>query len=368
MNERHVHTRMLSLFSLEADHHLLIRLLESQSRKKEWSWLTSFIRLIICIFTLHSSKAAYTYTKWTPNKHSSANLVCLPNGFVKNCLTSTNGECEQTNRHTVIGAKQTSLMFAQFTNIRGNATKCERKHSPSLVCFCCTIHISPILGNECVCSVFVWYMCTRLKADHPGWISWSSYCGRAFKGIEEIGILFLFQINVFALMNQRSIMCIKSPANCINKSLRRGNKNGQRIQNCMVGNADSVHNDTKISHWMMQYKRRYVSVNNLQDIMPFSARMRILAIKIYFKTKSYVIVQVRTWCECKASWKLRHSVVWWSEITHQEFLWNTNMDASVNVGMQGETTHFLCKVITRRSKALLQISRCSRYAPSWKKS
>ncbi len=43
------------------------------------------------------------------NEHSSANLVCLTNGFVKNCLASIHGECEQTNHHTVIGAEQTSF-------------------------------------------------------------------------------------------------------------------------------------------------------------------------------------------------------------------------------------------------------------------
>ncbi len=31
------------------------------------------------------------------NEHSLANLVCLSNGFVKNCLVSTHGECEQTS-------------------------------------------------------------------------------------------------------------------------------------------------------------------------------------------------------------------------------------------------------------------------------
>ncbi len=37
----------------------------------------------------------YTYTKRTPNVHSSVNLVCLSNRFVKNCLASTHGECKQ---------------------------------------------------------------------------------------------------------------------------------------------------------------------------------------------------------------------------------------------------------------------------------
>ncbi len=33
-----------------------------------------------------------------PNKYPSANLVCLPNGFVKNCLASTYGKCEQISQ------------------------------------------------------------------------------------------------------------------------------------------------------------------------------------------------------------------------------------------------------------------------------
>ncbi len=43
------------------------------------------------------------------NEHSSANLLCLPNGFVKNCLVSTHGECMKTNHHTVIGVEQISF-------------------------------------------------------------------------------------------------------------------------------------------------------------------------------------------------------------------------------------------------------------------
>ncbi len=38
-----------------------------------------------------------------------SNTRRLPNGFVKSCLPSTHGECEQTNRHTAIGAEQTSF-------------------------------------------------------------------------------------------------------------------------------------------------------------------------------------------------------------------------------------------------------------------
>ncbi len=32
-----------------------------------------------------------------PDKYLSANLVCLSNGFVKNCLVSTHDECEETS-------------------------------------------------------------------------------------------------------------------------------------------------------------------------------------------------------------------------------------------------------------------------------
>ncbi len=35
--------------------------------------------------------------------------MCLPNGFVKICLASTHDKCKQTNRHTLIGAEQTSF-------------------------------------------------------------------------------------------------------------------------------------------------------------------------------------------------------------------------------------------------------------------
>ncbi len=84
-----------------------------------------------------------TCTKWTLNEHASAKLVCLSNGFVKNCLTSTYGECEQTNRHAVIGAEETSFDIRSITDIRGNGTEWKRRHSPSLLRFCCTIHVYP---------------------------------------------------------------------------------------------------------------------------------------------------------------------------------------------------------------------------------
>ncbi len=41
----------------------------------------------------------------------------------------------------VIGAEKTSFDIRLITNIQGNATKCERKHSTSLIRFCPTIHI-----------------------------------------------------------------------------------------------------------------------------------------------------------------------------------------------------------------------------------
>ncbi len=53
-----------------------------------------------------------------PNEHLSANLV-LQNGFIKNCLESTLGECKQTNRHTVVGAEKHPLRFAQLPTFEG---------------------------------------------------------------------------------------------------------------------------------------------------------------------------------------------------------------------------------------------------------
>ncbi len=48
------------------------------------------------------------------------------------------------------------LTFVQFTHIRENATECEQRHSPSLVRFCCTVHISPFYVNECVHLAYVY--------------------------------------------------------------------------------------------------------------------------------------------------------------------------------------------------------------------
>ncbi len=47
-----------------------------------------------------------------------------------------------------------------------NTSKHEQRYLPLLVHFRCTIHISTIQANECVCSVFVCYMCISLKAAY----------------------------------------------------------------------------------------------------------------------------------------------------------------------------------------------------------
>ncbi len=54
-----------------------------------------------------------------PNEHLLANSVCLPNGFVKNCLASTHGECEQTNHHIVTVLNKHPLTFAQLLTSEG---------------------------------------------------------------------------------------------------------------------------------------------------------------------------------------------------------------------------------------------------------
>ncbi len=48
------------------------------------------------------------------------------------------------------------LTFAQFTNILGSTGQCRGRHLPLFVSFRCTT-------NKSICSVFVWYMCMRLK-------------------------------------------------------------------------------------------------------------------------------------------------------------------------------------------------------------
>ncbi len=54
-----------------------------------------------------------------------------------------------------LARKKYPLTFAQFTDIGGNATKCERRHSPSLVRFYCTIHISHFREtNAFICRLF----------------------------------------------------------------------------------------------------------------------------------------------------------------------------------------------------------------------
>ncbi len=45
----------------------------------------------------------------------------------------------------VTGTEQTSFDNHSVTDIQGDATKCERRHSPLLICFCHTIHILVVL-------------------------------------------------------------------------------------------------------------------------------------------------------------------------------------------------------------------------------
>ncbi len=59
---------------------------------------------------------------------------------------------------------------------------------------------------------------------------------------------------------------------------------------------------------------------------------------------------------------LSHSLVRGCEVTHQEFLWNINLNTLANVGAQGELTHFMRGVISRQFVVLQQISRWSCHA------
>ncbi len=90
----------------------------------------------------HDPKAMYIYQTKAERTFVSK-FGMLPNEFIENCLMSTHGEYEQTNHHTVIGAEQTSFDIRSITNIRGNATEYERRHLPSLVRFCYTVHKYP---------------------------------------------------------------------------------------------------------------------------------------------------------------------------------------------------------------------------------
>ncbi len=72
-----------------------------------------------------------------PNEHSSANLLRLPNGFVKNCLASTHGECRADKSPHSHWCWTNILWLRSISDIRGNATKCEWRHSSLLISFCC---------------------------------------------------------------------------------------------------------------------------------------------------------------------------------------------------------------------------------------
>ncbi len=77
------------------------------------------IRSELCYFWTNFVKPRTHILNEHQTEHLLANLVCLPNGFVKNCLASTYGKCEQTNCHTVIGAEQTSFDVYSVINIDG---------------------------------------------------------------------------------------------------------------------------------------------------------------------------------------------------------------------------------------------------------
>ncbi len=76
----------------------------------------------------------------------------------------------------VNSTEQTSFDIRSVTNIRGNATECERRHLPSPIFFCRTIHVYPFQTNECIRSVFIRYMCTWLQRKRM----------RLFRTLQEI--------------------------------------------------------------------------------------------------------------------------------------------------------------------------------------
>ncbi len=97
---------------------------------------------------------------------------CLLNEFVKNCLTSTHVECEQTNRHTVVGAKH-SLAFAQLPTSEGMLQNTNEDIRHCSVAFVYHPHIL-ILDKRmhffAIRSPFVQYMCTQFYLfaySHP---------------------------------------------------------------------------------------------------------------------------------------------------------------------------------------------------------
>ncbi len=92
-----------------------------------FSWNTLYM-ILVWRYIRHI--AAYTYTKRMLKEHLPANLVCLPNGFVKNCLASTHGECEQTNtshnhwRRTNIRWHSLNLPTSEGTLLNANEGIC----------------------------------------------------------------------------------------------------------------------------------------------------------------------------------------------------------------------------------------------------
>ncbi len=66
---------------------------------------TTRLRFVVIGLLLHWGEVVHPFIFG----HLSVNLTRLSIGLVKHCLLFTPGKCEQTNRHTVTGAEQTSF-------------------------------------------------------------------------------------------------------------------------------------------------------------------------------------------------------------------------------------------------------------------
>ncbi len=87
-------------------------------------------------------------------------------GLLKICVTSTHGECEQTNRHTVIDAEQTSF---DVCSIYRHPRECYRMQTKAFAIARSLLlyhpHIPTLEKQLCsfaVHSSFLWYMRMRL--------------------------------------------------------------------------------------------------------------------------------------------------------------------------------------------------------------
>ncbi len=149
-----------------------------------------------------SFKPRTCITERMPNKHSSANLVCLLNRFVKNCPAFSYGKCEQTNRLTVIGAKQTSSDVLSVTDIRGNTTNANegiRHCSFAFAVLSTYTHFK--LTNASVCHSFgICVRGFRVKKFRPkslGKSFWAGgfgrMCGNAFDHVWHAASVFKLQ-------------------------------------------------------------------------------------------------------------------------------------------------------------------------------